>query len=347
MSRVDGIPECEVDGRRYRRLGDGAPATRHAAGLGFRLQVRLLALATLWPFVALVGPTTWAAAATCSAGSGVYLQVLGSGGPIADDGRASSAYILWQAGKSRILVDAGGGAFVRFGEAGARFEDLDHVAISHFHTDHSADFVTLLKSGYFSARKRPLAVSGPGPGGPFPGLDRFLASMIGPGGAYAYLSGYLDGTGGLVRLLPEQVDAGSRETQRIAGGDDLEISATGVPHGIVPTLAYRVRLGDRVVVFASDQNGSDDSFSAFARHADVLVMHMVIPEDADVAGRSLHAPPSRIGEIAAASEARTLVLSHFMARSLRDLEHNVALVRAGYEGRIVVAEDLLCIPVGE
>jgi hypothetical protein len=42
--------------------------------------------------------------------TGLHLQVLGSGGPAAWDGRASSAYVLWVDGRSRVLVDAGGGS---------------------------------------------------------------------------------------------------------------------------------------------------------------------------------------------------------------------------------------------
>ena len=298
--------------------------------------------------IALFGSAGWASAADlCNTQSGIYLQVLGSGGPIADDERASAAYIVWQDGNSRIMVDAGGGSFLRFGEAGARFEELDHIAISHFHTDHSAELVTFLKTGYFSDRTRPLGVSGPSAGGPFPSLDSFLLSLIGQNGAYSYLSGYLDGSQGLVSLEPVTLDAGARVPLPVAdiGNDEIRITAIGVPHGIVPTVAFRVEIGGRSVVFASDQNGKDESFADFARGADVLVMHMVVPENASGAGRALHAPPSRIGEIAARADARSLVLSHFMARSLRDLDGNVALVRDRYDGPVHVATDLMCITV--
>ena len=59
-----------------------------------------------------------ARAAQCDVDDGVVLQVLGSGGPIADDGRASSGYLLWKDGQARVLIDTGGGIFLRFGEAG-------------------------------------------------------------------------------------------------------------------------------------------------------------------------------------------------------------------------------------
>ncbi len=134
--------------------------------------------------------------ATCPPASGVAVQVLGSGGPAADDARASSAYLVWLDGQARVLVDAGGGTFLRFGEAGARFEDLDLVAVSHFHTDHSADVPALLKSGYFSDRQRPLGMAGPDGRGNFPGLEGWLGALLGPEGAYAYLGGYLDGSDG-------------------------------------------------------------------------------------------------------------------------------------------------------
>ena len=294
-----------------------------------------------------LGPAA-GADARCGAPGGTYLQVLGSGGPIADDGRASSAYLVWIDGKTKVLVDAGGGAFLRFGEAHATFVEVDLVAISHFHTDHSADLVTLLKTGYFSDRRRPLAVSGPGPRGPFPDLEAYLAANIGAGGAYAYLSGYLDGSGGLVELRRETLDPDGREGVPVGvpPGSGFSVEAIGVPHGIVPTIGYRVTIGEKSIVFASDQNGNDETFVDFARDADILVMHMVVPEGISGAGRALHAPPGRIGEIGAAAGADTLVLSHFMARSLANLEENIAAVRQQFGGKIVIAEDLLCIPVG-
>ena len=289
-------------------------------------------------------------AAQCPPSRGAALQILGSGGPIADDARASSAYVVWLDGESRLLIDAGAGSFLRFGEAGASFADLDFVGLSHFHTDHSADFPALLKSGYFSNRERPLAVAGPGRGGPFPGLEEFLRAMLNPDdGAYGYLSGYLDGTRGLVRLLPAEIarQAGEPTTVYESADGTLTVDALPVPHGIVPALGFRVGISDQRVVFASDQNGSTASFIEFARGADVLVMHMVIPESAQGGALQLHARPSRLGEIADQAKVGTLVLSHFMARSLRDLDDNLAVIREKYKGEIVLARDLYCVPLAD
>ena len=305
----------------------------------------------IWTALILFGglPLYACAAGNASCGaSGIALQVLGSGGPIADDGRASSGYLVWIDGESRYLIDTGGGVFLRFAEAGGNFSDLDLIGISHFHADHSVDLPALLKSGYFAKRERDLPISGPAAGGPFPGLHDYLDSLLSSeNGAYGYLSGYLDGSGGLPQLEQMEVESGKREAVTIladaASGE--RVDAMYVPHAIVPALAYRIQIGDKTIVFASDQNGSNEQFVDFAKDADVLVMHMPVPEDVTGAGRKLHAPPGVIGEIAAKAEVGTLVLSHFMARSLGDLDGNVSIVRSSFTGPILVANDLDCLAV--
>lgn len=283
------------------------------------------------------------------ADSGVNLQILGSGGPIADDGRASTGYLVWVEGESKYLIDTGGGIFLRFAEAGGDFSELDLIAISHFHADHSADLPALLKSGYFASRQRALPISGPAGAVPFPGLGSYLNALLDEeSGAYGYLSGYLSGEGGLPKLQQIEAPSGRDEVIVILGTAETNerVDAMYVPHGIVPALAYRIQIGARSIVFSGDQNGSNERFIEFARNADVLVMHMPVPEGITGVGRKLHAPPSVIGEIAKKANVNTLVLSHFMARSLRDLEKYVSIVQTSFTGPVLIANDLDCLTIG-
>ncbi len=288
-----------------------------------------------------------ALAQQCPPDRGVGVQVLGSGGPIADDGRASSGYLVWVNGRSRALIDAGGGVFLRFGEAGAEFADLDVIGLSHLHTDHSAALPALLKSGNFSGRERSLVLAGPGGGGLFPGLNQFAQSLFASGdGAYGYLSGYLDGEGRLPFMAIDEIPVANPAAVTpiaLPGDSPLSLAAIPVPHGIVPALGFRIEVNGLSIVFASDQNGSNPAFIEFAKGADLLVMHLVIPEAADDIAKRLHATPSRVGSVAAAIEPRMLMLSHFMARSLRNLDDNVALVQERYAGAVHLANDLDCV----
>jgi len=324
---------------------------------------------------ALSGAAAHAQEPTCPAPAGVSVQVLGSGGPVADDARASSAYLVWVDGQSRVLVDVGGGAVLRFAEARASFEDLDALLLTHLHADHSADLPALLKSGFFAGRERSLVLAGPSAGGNdrvfFPGLDDYVAALLQPRtGAYPYLGGYLDGTGGLpyLRLAMIDVEAaeGEDEEDEDSEGsdeegqedDDLEVEtiplrdselsleAISGSHGPVPAVVYAVTVQGRRIVFAGDHNGRGDALTQFAGDADLLVLHMPVPEGAGEAARVLHAVPARLGEIARDSGARGVLLSHFMARSLATLEENLEALRKAYEGPLTVAEDLSCVNLG-
>ena len=122
-------------------------------------------------------------------GAEVTLQVLGSGGPEVSR-RASSGYLIWVEGKSRYLIDMGGGTFLRFGESGAKIEDLSALFFTHFHIDHSSDFPALLKAGVFSARVAPLPIYGPTGNAYLPGTEGFLEALFNEDrGVYPYMSG--------------------------------------------------------------------------------------------------------------------------------------------------------------
>src|SRR6201998_1051420 len=119
-----------------------------------------------------------APAQSCGA-HGVALQVLGSGGPGLQYKRPSSSYLVWQSGRARVLVDAGGGSALRFGESGAQMSQLDVVLFTHFHIDHSGDFAALVKSSWFEDRKRPLPVYGPAGNDFMPSTTEFVAGFFG------------------------------------------------------------------------------------------------------------------------------------------------------------------------
>jgi ribonuclease BN (tRNA processing enzyme) len=276
----------------------------------------------------------------------IAVQVLGSGGPEGQHGRASAGYLVWLDGQARILIDLGGGSFARFGASGARFADLDLIALTHLHADHATDLPALLKSGYFSPRTRALPIAGPTGGGHYPDLEGYLQGLFGPsGGAFRYLAGYLDGSDGLVALERRTLDASSRKPLPVLGTDSYQVSAMGVTHGPVPALAYRVDIGERRVVFSGDLNGDDPAFIDFARDADVLIMDHAIPEDAGAVAARLHPLPTEIAAIARAAGVDHLVLSHLMRRSEADLEASLTRIAADYSRRVSVAADLDCYPL--
>ncbi|MBV9265586.1 MAG: MBL fold metallo-hydrolase [Acidobacteriaceae bacterium] len=277
---------------------------------------------------------------------GLAVQVLGSGGPELQDKRASSSYLVWDNGQARLLIDAGGGSALRFGESGAQMSQLDVLLFTHFHVDHSGDFAALIKSSWFEERKRPLPIYGP-PGNDFmPSTTEFVSDLFGDKqGAYRYLSELLEpGQEGSYKMQPHNVIADATPLPVFRSGD-LAISAVRVIHGAVPALAWRVELGGKAIVFSGDTNGEGESLVRLAANSDLFVAHNAVPEEAVGIERRLHMPPSVIGQIAGDAHVKHLVLSHRMLRTLGKEDQTQSEIRKRYSGPLAFANDLDCFPV--
>lgn len=71
--------------------------------------------------------------------------------------------------------------------------------MTHFHADHYADLLAILKGAYFSDRKTNLPLSGPIYGGLFPNATEFLNMMLEKAtGIFAYLYWIFIGTDGFL-----------------------------------------------------------------------------------------------------------------------------------------------------
>lgn len=281
-----------------------------------------------------------AQAQTCKT-SEMAVQLLGSGGPRINRERASTGYLVWHGGHGRILVDAGGGTFLRFGEAGGRIEDLSIIAISHLHPDHVSDLPALLWLSNF-ARSSPLPVAGPSGGAVTPDFPTFLRRLFDEKtGAFPLLGGTLRGAGMGVPLDAIRLDAGKREPLSVHEKSGIKVTALSVPHANVPSLAYKVETTNGTIVFGSDQTGTNPQFVTFAQGTDVLVMHLTIGAGDTGPLNALHASPTAVGQIARDAKARRLVLSHI---GEFDVEAAVAEVKKAYAGPIVVGTDLQCVP---
>ena len=312
-----------------------ASACRRAApGLRFFIGCLLLCV-----------PGPAALAQTCGV-QGVAVQVLGSGGPELQDKRASSSYLVWEDGQALVLVDAGGGSALRFGESGATMSQLDVILFTHFHVDHSGDFAALIKSSWFEDRKRPLPVYGP-PGNEFmPSTTEFVGDFFGEShGAFRYLSElFVPGEEGDYKIEPHNVEADAIPKVMFRSGD-VVASAVKVTHGAVPALAWRVEVHGKSIVFSGDTNGEGEGLVRLASNADVFIAHNAVPEGATGLERRLHMPPSVIGEIAGKARVKSLVLSHRMLRTLGKEDQTLAEIKKRYSGPVTFANDLDCFPV--
>jgi ribonuclease BN (tRNA processing enzyme) len=269
------------------------------------------------------------------------LTVLGSGGPITNPHRASSGYVIWLDGVPRLLVDVGGGTFVRMGELRLDVPSIDLVLLTHTHIDHTGELAPFVMAAYMEGRTTPLRVSGPAGRDMHPGCIHFVDLLFGPGGAWSYMHTF-DGFGIDPIELPSDPQD---ETPTLVHEDGaLRIQSVAVPHGMMPSVGYRIDYAGASVVFSGDIQRRHQPFIDLAAGCDVLVHDQAVPER-EVAHSHLHTKPSETARVAREAGCRTVVLSHFMPEIDAELDGAVRIVEENFPGRVVVAHDLLTIDV--
>ncbi len=303
---------------------------------------KVVALALVAALLVAVLPAAARAGPHCG-DEGLWLQILGAGGPELNDGSAGPSYLLWIDNRARLLVDAGPGTAARYDAAGADFEDLEAIAFTQLSAHHAADLPALLEGSRYAERHQRLPVLGPDGRDGVPSLRTFVERLIGPLGAYPHLADFLKPRPQAgYRLGLRNVPATGRRRWSGFGSDNLGLAAVPVHHGATPTLAWRVEAQGKSVVFAGDFSNQKDLVADFAANADALVVTHALPEEARGDARDLYLVPGQIGRIAAKADVRVLILSHRMIRTLGRESQSRAVIEAAYTGPVIFANDLEC-----
>ena len=145
---------------------------------------------------------------------------------------------------------------------------------------------------------------------------------------------------GGVRLDVGVIDAAKADPSPVLQDDGTTVTAKRIPHGNMPTLAYRVQNGNVSVVFSSDQNGTDPKFVEFAKGANVLIMHLAV---APGANQSLTCNARSRRSASRRRRALDSSLSVILACSIS--MPAIADLRKFYNGPLIVGADMQCTPV--
>src|SRR5687767_493278 len=157
------------------------------------------------------------------AGPDVELTVVGSGTAVPEGDRAGSCYFV-RVGTSRVLLDCGPGVVRNLARFELPWQDITHLCISHFHTDHIGDIAALifgLKYGQLEPRTQPLTVFGP------VGTRKLFRKLAAAFGDYVKEPGFL--------IAIEELKPG----RRLPLNDVAHISVAKTPH-TAESIAFRI-----------------------------------------------------------------------------------------------------------
>jgi ribonuclease BN (tRNA processing enzyme) len=225
-------------------------------------------------------------------------------------------------GGCTLLVDAGLGTLQKLAALGVSLAEPDVVAFTHLHLDHTAELAPMLFSikNTGIGRRKPLSLLGA------PGFREFYGKLRRTYGNWV--------EGGDYPLLVEEI------TDRSVSLGSLVLTAVPVLH-TPQSIAFRVEDPEtgKVIAFSGDTAVCPGLVTA-ARDADVAVFECSFPNERRVEG---HLTPGEAGEVANAAKVKRLVLTHFYPEC--EGADILGQCRETYSGEIILAEDLLRIPV--
>lgn len=252
--------------------------------------------------------------------SGITVTILGSGTCVPSIKR-SSCSVLMQVGASRLLFDTGPGTMRRLLETRTTIFDISHIFYSHFHPDHSGEFVPFIFATKYpdgSQRTTPLTAGG--------GLG-FLDFYEGLKSVYGQ---WIELAPGLLNVL--EFDNKRPDAHRF---EDFAVHTAPVAHN-EESIAYRITSADRHSSVYTGDTDYTDTIIDLAKDSDLLICECAFPDRYRVKG---HLTPSLAGDLATQANVRKLVLTHFYPQC--DKEDIAAECRKTYAGPLVLAEDLM------
>jgi ribonuclease BN (tRNA processing enzyme) len=277
--------------------------------------------------------------------------------------RAQTSNLLIVNG-ARYVIDAGDGVTRRLTRYGSTFRDIDQIFITHPHSDHVNGLSGLMGVIYAANRAKPVGIIGP------PGINAGVQGLM------QFLSVDADiriSDGGKIVPITKIFTAKDVEPGLIFQDENIKVTAventhfnfqTGSPgYGKYKSYSYRFDKPDRSIVFTGD-TGSSEAVSALAKDVDLFISEVTSLDDWKAVqvktGRwaamneqqqassvrhmvEEHVTPEQVGKMAAAANAKTVVLTHIAAT----LDPNDEYARFGAEvnkyfsGRVLVAKDLM------
>ncbi len=280
---------------------------------------------------------------------GTHIVFLGTmAGPVLHPSRMMSSQALFIDGRA-YLVDCGYGTVERMTEMGIRPPDIGNLFITHHHSDHNADYASLVNLAWILGLRAPMRVAGPPP------MLRIHEAAL--------------------ALQREDIDIRIRATGRepieksfsvseitqpglVHEDERVKVRAVKVDHAPFPlALGFRFDTQGTSVVFSGDTSPSQPLVE-LARGAHTLVHEaMYVPGiDAMLAKRPYvppflrnfllngHTTAEDAGRIAAQAGVKRLVLTHLLPgdEPIADEVWRAEAARH-FAGDIVVARDKMIL----
>ena len=212
------------------------------------------------------------------------LTVLGNYGPYPKAGCACSGFLM-VSHEAKILIDCGSGVISKLQQY-IDIEELDAVILSHLHSDHAGDVLTLGYAADIKLKKQLL-------GGPIK----------------VYLPG--EPVEEYIRIGEKSgFEAIEIKEDMVIQLKDVKITFKEMKHGY-KNYAMCIESDNKKFVYSGDTMPNDELVE-FAKDADLFLCEAGLLERDEKTMRAMHLTAKEAGEIAEKASVRRLLLTHFL-----------------------------------
>ena len=250
----------------------------------------------------------------------IKVTILGSGTCVPSL-RRSSCSVFVETGTQKIILDAGPGTMRRLLETGNEIFDITHIIFSHFHPDHTGEFVPFIFANKYpneNRRKVPL-------------------TLIGGKGFKEFFNCLKNVYGEWIELSPGIVNILELDNKKACTLDFQQFRLDSIPVNHRPeSVAIKITSLNGYSLVYSGDTGFSQNLITLAFNTDLFICESAFPDNLEVQG---HLTPSLAGEIATQAKVSFLVLTHFYPEC--DQFDIAKQCRRTYNGVFVPAEDLM------
>ncbi len=307
----------------------------------------------LTPFCALLILAAVTAVPAAAQENDFEVILLGTGTPPPFMHRFGPSTLVKVNGKL-LLFDAGRGATQRLWQQKIPLGKIDHLYLTHLHSDHVVGIPDLMLTGWltspFARRKGPFRVSGP------PGTVNLMTHLE---KAYAW---DIETRIADQKLKRDRVSPVARNLEAgvVYDRDGVKVTVFEVDHGdlIKNVFGYRIDYDGRSMVITGDTRYSENTVK-YATGVDLLIhtvagIRQELLDSAKFWGVIMahHATPEDAGRVFAKARPKLAAFTHLALLTngkIKPLSYQevVDATRKTYDGPVVVGKDLMRFVIGK
>lgn len=249
------------------------------------------------------------------------LTVLGSGTSYPDPSRVQSG-ILVETKDFPLIFDVGSGILHRLIQTSIDLTSVQHVFFTHFHIDHSLDFMTLYQTLWLLGYDKTLNIYGP------PNINEWYSGLFEV--SFPYLRDKF-----VIRRRT------MNENDVVYIGNAI-IKSCPTLHGNIQSRAFKIEKEGRSIVYSGDTAPCQELIE-LAHNADILV-HECNWLDGDHR-KGVHTSPSELTEIIEKCQPKRVILTHLTPEVVKNRENVVSIIKRRTNAEILLGHDLMSVEI--